>query len=259
MSGHHLCRGLALLVALAAPQSALAVTCRDLNFEAASYTVCTVAATEDLRLFNQGPAGPYANFANLETVLNAQGKTLAFAMNAGMFNEDLGPVGLYVEAGVTLKALVTRDGPGNFGLLPNGVFCATLAGDSGAAFQIIESRSFADLQPACWMATQSGPMLVIDGQLHPKFRPTSDSLNYRNGVGVSQDTRSASFVISNDLVNFDSFARLFRDQLGLPQALFLDGSISRLYAPQLDRSDIGFPIGPIVGVVEDLDPAQKDN
>lgn len=91
-------------------------------------------------------------------------------------------------------------------------------------------------------------MLVIDGALHPSFVRESDSYNYRNGVGVAEDGR-AIFVISNDAVNFHAFARYFRDIVGVKNALFLDGSVSRLYAPELDRDDIGFPIGPIVGVV----------
>lgn len=235
-------------------QEAAAVTCRDLSFEQASYSVCEVRAGEDLRLFHQGPDGPFANFAALESYLEPAGKTLSFAMNAGMFGEDLAPVGLYVEAGVEMRKLVLREGPGNFGLLPNGVFCMTQAGDSGPVFQILESRTFGDVLPACWMATQSGPMLVIDGALHPKFVASSESLNYRNGVGVSEDGSTALFAISNDLVNFHSFARLFRDELGVRQALFLDGSISRLYAPELGRSDIGFPIGPIVAVVTPKEP-----
>ena len=241
------------MMAMVLPQLAGAVSCRDITFEEASYTVCDVRAGEDLRLFVRGPAGPFANFAALDDYLIAQNETLVFAMNAGMFDEDLNPVGLYIEAGIERKKIVTRDGPGNFGLLPNGVFCTVLAGDSGPTFQIVESRSFALNPLACWMATQSGPMLVMDGQLHPKFVAGSDSLNYRNGVGVSEDGSVASFVISNTAVNFHSFARVFRDVLGVKQALFLDGSISRLYAPQLDRSDLGFPIGPIVAVVEQKD------
>ena len=99
------------------------------------------------------------------------------------------------------------------------------------------------------VATQSGPMLVIKGALHPQLLPGSDSLNIRNGVGVSEDGQRAVFAISNDEVNFNSFARLFRDQLGLPDALFFDGNVSRLYAPALKRHDGGFPMGPMVGTV----------
>ena len=43
-------------------------------------------------------------------------------MNAGMFGEDLKPIGLYVEDGVQAKRLNRRDGYGNFHLKPNGVF-----------------------------------------------------------------------------------------------------------------------------------------
>jgi uncharacterized protein YigE (DUF2233 family) len=92
-------------------------------------------------------------------------------------------------------------------------------------------------------------MLVIKGKLHPKLLPDSDSFYVRNGVGVSADGSRAVFAISNDEVNFHAFARLFRDDLGLSDALYFDGNISRLYAPELSRHDAGFPMGPIVGTV----------
>lgn len=236
-------KALAAALALALPGMAAAVECRDMTFEDHSYTVCDVALGEDLRLFHAGPDGTYGSFSAVNRALGAEGKVLAFAMNAGMYHSDLSPVGLYIENGVEKARLITSDGPGNFGLLPNGVFCA------GERFAVIESRRFAKDRPDCRFATQSGPMLVIDGALHPRFLPTSDSLNYRNGVGVSPDGATAIFAISNDEVNFHSFARLYRDVLGVRDALFLDGSISRLYAPALDRHDAGFPMGPIVGVV----------
>jgi uncharacterized protein YigE (DUF2233 family) len=235
-------RGLLTLLALLLAQPAQAVTCRDLSFEAASYTVCEIAATEDLRLFASGPDGSYGSFAAVDQALNAQGLRLLAAMNGGMYHHDLAPVGLYVEGGLEAAGLITREGPGNFGLLPNGVFCVA------DGFSVVESRAFAEARPVCRYATQSGPMLVIDGALHPKFLATSDSLYVRNGVGVTEDGR-AVMVISNDAVNFHSFARLFRDVLDTPNALYLDGNISRLYAPQLDRHDGGFPMGPILGVV----------
>ena len=238
-------RGLALCLGLLVPQAAHAVTCRDLSFEGAGYTACEVTPADDTRLFLNGPGGPFGTFAALKTALQAQGLTLEFAMNAGMFHEDFTPVGLYVEDGQESHPLVTSAGPGNFGMLPNGVFCI-----SGARpFAVIESKAFAAARPACRHATQSGPMLVIGGALHPRFIPGSDSLKYRNGVGVSADGQRAVFVISDDRVNFDSFGRLFRDVLQLPEALYLDGSISRLYAPQIGRDDGGWPMGPIVAVV----------
>lgn len=231
------------LAFLLVPVAAEAAECRDTTFEGASYTLCEVAAGEDLRLFHSGPDGAYGSFRKVDEALAADGKALGFAMNAGMYHRDLAPVGLYVEDGVEVSPIVTSEGPGNFGLLPNGVFCI------GDTFRVIESRTFKRDRPDCRYATQSGPMLVIDGQLHPKLAPGSDSTYVRNGVGVSEDGQRAVFVISNDAVNFHSFARLFRDELGLPDALYFDGNISRLYAPSLGRHDGGFPMGPMVGTV----------
>jgi len=236
----------ALFLALFLPGLAQAATCRDAEFEAQSYTVCDAAPSADLRLFLGGETGPFGSFAAVNTALEAEGKELAFAMNAGMFHRDLTPVGLYVENGQQRTRLVTADGPGNFGLLPNGVFCV------GKGFAVIESRSFAKRKPACRHASQSGPMLVIDGNLHPRFLPNSDSYHYRNGVGVGEDGR-AIFVISNDRVNFHSLARFFRDALGVQNALYFDGSVSRLYAPELNRHDAGFPMGPMIGLVKAKD------
>lgn len=237
----------ALLLAMLLPGMAGAATCRDVSFEDRSYTVCTVAPDEDLRLFLNGPDGPYASFGAVNSALATKGEALEFAMNAGMFHRDLAPVGLYVENGVEVARLITRDGPGNFGLLPNGVFCI------GDGFAVVETLAFEKSAPLCRYASQSGPMLVIDGALHPKLLPNSDSYHYRNGVGVAADG-TAHFVISNDKVNFHSLARFYRDELGVPNALYFDGSISRLYAPMLDRNDLGFPMGPIIGTVMTAEP-----
>lgn len=215
--------------------------CRDMVFETASYTVCEADRSEDLRLFYQDANGPLGSFAAVNELLKPQGKKLAFAMNAGMYHPDLSPVGLFKAEGVQVTPLVKRAGPGNFGMTPNGVFCI------GKRFAVVETNRY-DAK-ACRDATQSGPMLVIDGALHPRFLPDSDSLHIRNGVGVSLDGAKAYFAISNVPVNFYNFARLFRDGLGVNNALYLDGSISRLYAPGLRRDDFGFQMGPIVGLV----------
>ena len=230
-----------LLLALMAAGPAAA--CDSVAFEGVGYTVCTAQKSEDVRLFLNGPNGAYGGFSALDDALSAQGMKLAFAMNAGMYQPDLSPVGLYVEDGQQHAPIITRDGPGNFGLLPNGVFCI------GARFSVTESRAFAKAKPPCRYASQSGPMLVLHGVEHPAFRPTSMSFHIRNGVGVSADGATAYFAISDQPVNFDSFARFFRDQLHTPDALYFDGSISRLYAPDLGRPGEGFSIGPIVGVV----------
>lgn len=232
--------GLFATLLLAEPAAA---ECSRVEFEGVPMAVCQAVAGDDLRLFlNDAKGQAYGGFGPVDQALAP--KHLVWAMNAGMYQPDLSPVGLYIENGVQAHGLITRDGPGNFGLLPNGVFCI------GARYAVIESRAFKADPPDCTYATQSGPMLVIDGALHPSFRADSDSLNIRNGVGVSKDGKTAWFVLSEQRVNFDRFARFFRDALGARNALYFDGSISRLYAPEIDRQGGGFAIGPIVGVVE---------
>lgn len=226
---------------LAAPVAA--AECRDTQFEGVSLTYCEADPARDtLRLFLRDAEGDVlGTFDNLAAA--AEPATVAWAMNGGMYHTDRRPVGLYIEDGVELAPIVTREGPGNFGLLPNGVLCL-----AGGRASVVESRRFATERPDCTFATQSGPMLVIDGALHPRFLEDSDSLNVRNGVGVTSSGLLIA-AISNEPVNFHRFGRFFRDVLKTPNALFLDGTISRLYAPELNRHDFGFPMGPMLGVV----------
>lgn len=231
-------RLLAALAFLLAPPAFAG--CRDMEFEGQPYSICEVQPGEDLRIFQNGDDGkPLGSFSAVNRSLGE--KRLGFAMNAGMYHPDRRPVGLLIVDGVTEKELVVGASWGNFGLEPNGVFCI------GDSFEVIETHAFAANPPTCRYASQSGPMLVIGGELHPRFLPDSDSRNIRNGVGVVDG--KAIFAISGGEVTFHEFARFFRDGLGTPNALFFDGSISRLHAPELGRSDIGFPLGPIVGTV----------
>lgn len=234
-----------LFLALLWASPAAAVTCEDVTFKGKSYTTCTVdMTTEDLRLFLRDENGNIlGNFRNIENTL--QGATLPFAMNAGMYHEDRAPVGYFVQDGEKVMRVVPNAGPGNFGLLPNGVFCIN---DDSA--QVFETLDFIDKAPVCRDATQSGPMLVLDGELHPRFLKNGTSRYVRNGVGTSADGKAAIFAISNSVVSFYEFGSFFKDGLETPNALYFDGKVSRLQATDLGRSDIGFRLGPIVGVVE---------
>jgi len=220
-----------------------AQTCAPVTFEAVDFTVCTVERTADIRLFWGDEADkPFGNFSKLSKSLEGGGETLVMAMNGGMYKSDRKPVGYYVEDGTQGQNLMTKASYGNFGLLPNGVFYVD---ETGA--HVSETLNFKAAKPDVRFATQSGPMLVIDGQLHPRFRKNSSSRKRRNGVGVTGD--KVYFVISEAPVNFHHFGRLFRDKLKTPNALFLDGVISRLYDPESGRNDAGLSMGPIVGVV----------
>lgn len=249
---------IAALCLLALP--AAAATCREETYMGTEYAICEVDMNRDvLRLFLYEPEGtrPYGYFSTLNSALEAQGYALGFAANAGMYHNDRAPVGLYIEDGVTVQEVISSAGPGNFGLLPNGILCLR-----DRRIDVFETLHFIEEAPECTSATQSGPMLVIDGELHPRFLRDSTSRFVRNGVGSSEDGTTAIFVISNSPVNFHTFGSFFRDHLGLRDALYLDGSISRLRAPDLGRNDIGFgALGPIIGVVEGarLPPLQSED
>jgi prepilin-type processing-associated H-X9-DG protein len=217
--------------------------CRPVRYADSNFVICTADLRKyEVRLFWRGPDGSVlGSFDRLKET--PEGSRVAFAMNAGMYREDRSPVGLYVEDGKELKAANTRSGPGNFHLKPNGIFYV-----KGRRAGVLETGVFLKRNIRPDYATQSGPMLVINGQIHPQFSEQSTSRKIRNGIGV-KGQGTVVFAISEDPVTFSTFARLFRDELGCANALFLDGSVSSLYAPSLGRVDTFMPIGPIVGAL----------
>ena len=219
--------------------------CAPQTFDGGRYTVCAFdPARDDIRLFWKGVDDkPYGSLAALADALSARGERLVFAMNAGMFAEDQSPVGLYIENRVRLHAADTRVGASNFHMKPNGVFWV-----GGGTAGVTETDRYLASSPPARYATQSGPMLVVDGEINPRIRPNGTSAKIRNGVGACGNG-AIIFAIAEEPVTFDAFARLFRDGIGCSNALFLDGSVSSLYAPELKRDDELERIGPIVGVV----------
>lgn len=243
-------RLLTVLIFCAAASSEASAACREAEHDGARYAVCEFdPAKDDIRLFLDDETGaPYGDYKPLAEALAAKGERLAFAMNAGMYLKDRSPVGLYVENRAQKKKASTKGGPGNFHLLPNGVFWISDNKEGLVSAHVTETHEFLDSAHFIREATQSGPMLVIDGAIHPRFLTDATSRKRRNGVGVREDG-TVVFALSDTPVTFHEFASYFRDDLQTPNALYLDGAISRLYAPDLDRNDPGARMGPIVGVV----------
>ena len=237
--------GLLFLAACSAPKArdGVAAACSKIEFEGSAFTACRAEpGKHDVLLVDRGANGkPMRDFAGLEARLGDRFPRLAFAMNGGMYDDKGEPIGYYVEDGAVTSKLNRNKGPGNFHMQPNGVFYGDAAG-----WHVAATDDFAKAKPDhVRFATQSGPMLVIAGGLHPDISPNGTSLQVRNGVGVAADG-SAWFAISDEPVSFGRFARLFRDRLSCPNALFLDGAVSRLWDPVAARKDAGAEIGPIV-------------
>lgn len=229
--------------ATASVASAVESACRSIIFEDAPLTHCVATPARHKIAMVLGPAGgpPYRMLVDYAKTRDAD--TVAFAMNAGMFDDEGKPIGYYVENSERLKELNTADGEGNFHMKPNGVFYG-----SGGEWHVRTTEDFlANVKDRPQFGTQSGPMLVTDGKIHPEITRDGPSKLVRNAVGVDAEGR-AHFVISNAPISFGKLARFYRDELSVKNALYLDGTVSQLWNPATDRLDSSAPIGPIVVV-----------
>lgn len=229
-------------------------SCQTLHVETAKYIVCQFDPnTYNVGLHLKNSDGEvYGDFKRLEESFSDTSDTMLFGMNAGMYHSNRDPVGLYIEDGDELQAISTKPGEGNFHMLPNGVFWIEKTNVDGVEVnspRVYETKRYQADADNVSFATQSGPMLVIDGELHPRFLIDSDSRKIRNGVGIVDDG-NVVFVVSDTPVNFYQFGSLFRDTLGAKNALYLDGTISRIYSKDLRRNDNGLPMGPIISVTQ---------
>lgn len=225
-----------------------ASACRATVFEAVPLTHCVADPKQHRIAMANAPAGslPYGSLPAFAQTRDAA--AIAFAMNGGAYGDDLKALGYYVEGGVRLKEFDRGDAPegntSNFFMKPNGVFFGT-----GGAWRVLSTDAFyARVSDRPEFGTQSGPMLVIDGKLHPEIQDNGPSRAIRNGVGV--DARGlAHFVISDAPISFGQLARFFRDELKTPNALYLDGKVSALWDPARGRLDQARN-GPIVVVTK---------
>jgi uncharacterized protein YigE (DUF2233 family) len=223
---------------------AMPSACKQTLFETIPLTHCIADPAEHrIAMANVGadkqPYGSLAAFA-----ASVDPATVTFAMNGGIYGDDLKAIGYYVENGERLKELNRAEGEGNFYMKPNGVFFG-----SAGKWQVLGSNTFFNtVKDRPEFGTQSGPLLLVDGKLHPQFQDDGPSRVSRNGVGVDARGR-AHFVISDAPVSFGLLARYFRDEVKVVSALYLDGQVSSLWDPASGRLDKG-RVGPIIVVTK---------
>lgn len=184
---------------------------------------------------------PLKSIGNALAFLQSKGEKVLFVTNGGMYTQENLPKGLYIENG----RLITRldklyNGAGNFYMQPNGIF--VLFNNSA---KIITTAEYPKYTDSIKYATQSGPMLVINGVINPNFKKNSANKNIRSGVGIDKTGRLV-FAISNNPVTFYNFATLFQRFYKCTNALYLDGAISKMYCPAQKRFDSGGSFGVMI-------------
>jgi len=206
-----------------------------------------------VQLFNLDSTKKNYTFESIDNEQKTKQQQLVFAMNAGMFTPERKPLGMYVENGKLLQKVNTKKkGYGNFfALQPNGIFLI----DSKNQAYIIPTEEHKNFPvKELKLATQSGPLMLNNGEMNSYFRKGSSNLHIRNGVGVIngygvQKNKKLIFIISKQRVNFYEFTELFQQVFQCKYALYLDGAISKMYLPELKRFDSGRRLGPIITVI----------
>jgi uncharacterized protein YigE (DUF2233 family) len=233
----------AVVVLISAGVFVFAQKTKSIDEQFVSYAVDT--KKQDLKLYwKDDQQKIFKSIQNLKSWLDKKHKKLVFAMNGGMYKKDHSPQGIFIENQKLITALDTTSGAGNFYLKPNGVFYI-----NANNLPVICSTSRFINNGKLKYATQSGPMLVIDGQIHSAFKEGSTNFNIRNGVGILPDNRVV-FAMSKKELNLYEFAKYFKS-LGCKNALYLDGLVSRTYLPGKNWKQTDGNFGVIIGVTTD--------
>lgn len=220
-------------------------SCQDKSYEK-DYVIYEVDPKQEAieMYYHNEKSVPIRSLGNLQEFLALRNKEVIFAMNGGMFEPNNIPKGLYIENGQELQPLDTLvGGKGNFYLPPNGVFYVTEENKA----EVVPTSAYKH-SSAIKYATQSGPMLLIDGQINKEFTQGSINLNIRNGVGI-RPTGEVVFAMSKEKVNFYDFAKLFQE-MGCIDALYLDGFVSRAYLPSKGWTQTDGDFGVIIGIAQ---------
>jgi len=220
-------------------------TCRQQRFFAA----VVEPAQQPIQLLNRRGKRKVYDFETVAGLAEDKGRRLIFAMNAGMYQRNRRAQGLMIVNGVEQQPLDTAtSGYGNFYLQPNGIFALDSSGH-GYVVTTQQYRSLAD-SVGIRYATQSGPMMLIEGKINPIFGLHSPNRHIRNAVGVTRFGQVV-FAISERPVTFHELSTFLLRQ-GCVNALYLDGAISQAYLPQIGVGTLadGQGLGPIVVILE---------
>lgn len=224
-----------------------------LKFKGIDYNIF-IATTDshEIKMYwqNKGRRN-YASIRNLLNFLTTQKTEPLMITNAGMYTPDLIPQGLYIEHfGKELLPLDLKSPKtdANFYLKPNGVFFIDTFGVSHIETTEDFQKMYDKKHVAVEYATQSGPMLLINGSVHDSFTKRSNNKKIRSGVGIMAGKRTV-FAISIDETNFYDFAVLFKDIFGCKDALFLDGAISHMYLRDIAPNELGGQFGAMISVL----------
>lgn len=163
----------------------------------------------------------WGSLRSLLADINQNGR-VQMAMNGGIYDKAYAPLGLYIEKGIQLTPLNRASGGGNFFIRPGGVFY--LKGQSAGIVSIDKFKP----SPAIQYAVQSGPMLIENGKINWRLKPSASSRKLRNGVGITREGKVV-FMLSARETNFYDFACYAQSKLNVRQMLYLDGTISKMY------------------------------
>lgn len=209
---------LALAPLAAAAQDACQLTDPTLTLQ--SYTVD--AQHERIAMYWRQPNGKaYDSLRGLLNAINGDGR-VRMAMNGGIYDKAYAPLGLYIENGQQQVAVNRASGGGNFFIKPGGVFY--LRGQRAGIVSLDKLKSTKGMD----YAVQSGPMLIENGVINWRLKPSASSRKLRNGVGITA-TGKVVFMLSNRESNFYDFACYAQSRLNVRQMLYLDGTISKMY------------------------------
>lgn len=207
------------LLPLAAVASA-ACTLTDPTLTLQSYRVD--AQKERIAMYWQDRHGKaWGSLRSLLAGIDGDGR-VQMAMNGGIYDKAYAPLGLYIEDGKRLTPVNRSAGGGNFFIRPGGVFLVA----NGRA-KIVPLPAYKP-SPAIRYAVQSGPMLIENGVINWRLKPSASSRKLRNGVGIDKQGRVV-FMLSDRETNFYDFACYAQSKLGVRQMLYLDGTLSKMY------------------------------